>query len=262
MLPAPAGPGKHAAARFDALDDSFALAGGSEEHQIAGCHDVALIGREGLEQPRVAQRCKRAVGRLHGAGEPMHAKHPAATAKRGIDVEHHSAQAMLVGGLIADHRAFASQLPFAADPLAAQHLVGGQFILAVDKTPSPIADAGRLRPILAKLADFVAAGFFVFFRQGLIALSRTVRQEGRMAGSNLRGAAGCGGRAAGRREGQAPEPRGSPPKRSTSGQKPKLRQGRTASRGRTRGRARRILHRLVRVADLSRSVAQDVVATR
>ena len=51
MLAAAAGAAQHAVSRFDSLDDPVIVIGHSEQDLVAGRDDVALIGRQGLQNP-------------------------------------------------------------------------------------------------------------------------------------------------------------------------------------------------------------------
>ena len=140
---------EHRAARLDALDDAFVSPGAAKQHEIAGGHDVPLIGAERFEQPPRGTHVQRAVGSFDGAGQAMNGQGAAALQRRHVDVQQQSKSGLLSFGHRAQHGALAGQLPLAADALLANGVQLGVAPLGVEDT-SPVVRAGTLAAILAE----------------------------------------------------------------------------------------------------------------
>src|SRR5262245_32915349 len=117
MLPSAAGAAHDAAARLDSLDDPLAFPSGPKPHDVAGCHDMPLIGGEGFKKPS-----RGAVERLAGfiadkTQQTLHTEHTAQAAYVAVDFGQYKSAGVVLDDF-ASHGPFSRDVPLAADAFA------------------------------------------------------------------------------------------------------------------------------------------------
>src|SRR5262245_56699309 len=158
MFPAARGAFEHAVTGLDALDEPFIAVARSNPDAITRGDDVALVGRQALEQAAHGTAVLATVVGLHDVGEAVDAQHAPRQVNGGIDRRHAVGVATRGGaGVFLHDGALARQISLGADALGAAGRLFGKAVLR--EAAGPILVARRLGAVFAQLdADFFLFG--------------------------------------------------------------------------------------------------------